>query len=85
MHPPTIKRVGAHLAILTLLMLYMLPIAWMLSTALKPDEELFTEQIRWVPHRIAWEDTVVTAPLVLLFLLTQRAYVRDITLTGLKG
>jgi ABC-type maltose transport system permease subunit len=28
---------------------------------------------------------VVTMPLVLLFLLTQRAYVRGITLTGLKG
>ncbi|MGQ9657548.1 MAG: hypothetical protein ACUVV1_06550 [Fimbriimonadales bacterium] len=46
MHPPTIRRVGARLAILTLLMLYLLPIAWMLSTALKPNDELFTEQIR---------------------------------------
>jgi multiple sugar transport system permease protein len=50
------KRTLAHLAILGLLALYMLPIAWMLSTSLKPDDELFTEQIRWIPNRIAWEN-----------------------------
>jgi ABC-type glycerol-3-phosphate transport system permease component len=49
-------RILAHLAILALLTLYMLPIAWMLSTSLKPDDELFTEQIRWIPNRIAWEN-----------------------------
>ncbi len=29
--------------------------------------------------------TVVTAPLILLFLLTQRTFVKGVALTGLKG
>jgi ABC-type maltose transport system permease subunit len=56
MGKPAFARILAHLAILALLALYMLPIAWMLSTSLKPDDELFTEQIRWIPNRIAWEN-----------------------------
>lgn len=56
MRRQTLARALAHLAILALLALYMLPIAWMLATSLKPDEELFTEQIRWAPHRVAWEN-----------------------------
>lgn len=34
----------------------MVPILWMVSTALKPDDALFTEQIVWVPPRVAWEN-----------------------------
>ncbi|OYT74526.1 MAG: sugar ABC transporter ATP-binding protein, partial [Armatimonadetes bacterium JP3_11] len=41
---------------LLLLALFMAPILWMLSTSLKPDNELFTEEIRWIPQRIAWEN-----------------------------
>ncbi|MFN7162460.1 MAG: carbohydrate ABC transporter permease, partial [Fimbriimonadales bacterium] len=50
------RNLAAHGALLLLLALFMLPIAWMLSTSLKPDEELFTEEIRWIPQRIAWEN-----------------------------
>ncbi len=49
-------HLATHGVLLSLLTLFMLPILWMLSTSLKPDEELFTETIRWVPQRIAWEN-----------------------------
>jgi multiple sugar transport system permease protein len=39
-----------------LALLYMIPILWMVSTSLKPDSELFTERIVWIPSRIAWEN-----------------------------
>ncbi|MFN3690371.1 MAG: carbohydrate ABC transporter permease [Fimbriimonadales bacterium] len=51
-----LRNLAAHGAIWLLLALFMLPIAWMLSTSLKPDEELFTEEIRWIPQRLAWEN-----------------------------
>ncbi|GIV10920.1 MAG: sugar ABC transporter permease [Fimbriimonadales bacterium] len=47
---------AGHGVILLLLALFMAPILWMLSTSLKPDNELFTEEIRWIPQRIAWEN-----------------------------
>ncbi|MFN4033862.1 MAG: carbohydrate ABC transporter permease [Fimbriimonadales bacterium] len=56
MRKPWLRHLAAHGAIWLLLALFMLPIAWMLSTSLKPDEELFTETIRWIPQRIAWEN-----------------------------
>ncbi len=51
-----LRNLAAHGVILMLLALWMLPILWMLSTSLKPDDELFTEKIRWIPQRIAWEN-----------------------------
>jgi multiple sugar transport system permease protein len=51
-----LHNLAAHGAILLLLALFMVPILWMLSTSLKPDDELFTEEIRWLPQRIAWEN-----------------------------
>ncbi|MDM7461722.1 MAG: carbohydrate ABC transporter permease [bacterium] len=54
MHTVGLRNLATHGALLLLLALYMLPILWMLSTSLKPDEELFTETIRWVPQHVAW-------------------------------
>lgn len=34
----------------------MVPILWMISTSLKPDDALFTEHIAWIPKRLAWEN-----------------------------
>lgn len=43
-----------HGALLLLSGLFMLPIAWMLSTSIKPDTELFQDRIVWVPSVIEW-------------------------------
>jgi len=56
MHRRWWHPLAAHGVLLLLLALFMAPILWMLSTSLKPDEELFTEEIRWIPQRIAWEN-----------------------------
>lgn len=36
--------------------LFLLPLLWLISTSLKPDEELFTPSLTWIPRRIAWEN-----------------------------
>lgn len=51
-----LRVLGAHLLLMGLALLYMIPILWMVSTSLKPDHELFTERIVWIPSRIAWEN-----------------------------
>ncbi len=50
------KVMAAHAVLILLAGVFMLPIAWMVSTSLKPDDALFTEHIVWVPERIAWEN-----------------------------
>ncbi|MCL6533321.1 MAG: carbohydrate ABC transporter permease [Armatimonadetes bacterium] len=50
------RVVAAHAALILLAGVFMLPIAWMVSTSLKPDDALFTERIVWIPPRIAWEN-----------------------------
>ncbi|NUL81277.1 MAG: carbohydrate ABC transporter permease [Armatimonadetes bacterium] len=36
--------------------LFLVPLAFMVSTSLKPDGELFTETFAWIPDRLAWEN-----------------------------
>jgi multiple sugar transport system permease protein len=49
-HYGLFERIGLY-ALLTLLALFfVLPLLWMLSTSLKPADELFTSEIRWLPQ-----------------------------------
>lgn len=52
----------AYLAILMMLAYALLPIAWMLSTALKPDSEVRTSDPRFIPTTLDWShfDLVLT-------------------------
>lgn len=51
-----LKHLLAHSALIALGILFLLPVLWMLSTSIKPDDELFQERIVWIPERIAWEN-----------------------------
>jgi len=42
----------ARLGALALIMLWMVPILWMITTAFKPDSEIFRLPLRWIPSHI---------------------------------
>ena len=54
------SRAVAHVILLMGAVAMLLPFAWMLSTSLKPQDELFTVPPTWIPSQFQW-DTYVKA------------------------
>lgn len=60
-----LKQVLIHMALLPAAFIFMLPFLWMLSTSLKPDEQLFAYPPIWIPSPVQWSnypDTVTYIP-----------------------
>jgi multiple sugar transport system permease protein len=49
---PTASAVARHVVLLALAAVVLLPFAWMISTSLKPQSEVFLSEIRWWPDRL---------------------------------
>lgn len=45
-----------HLLMISLSILFLIPLFWMLSTSLKTPDQIFSSGLRWVPHPIAWSN-----------------------------
>jgi multiple sugar transport system permease protein len=45
-----------HIVLIAMGILFTIPFLWMLSTALKPEPELQTSQIHWIPQAFLWEN-----------------------------
>ncbi|RYG85942.1 hypothetical protein EON77_04655, partial [bacterium] len=54
--PPLAKTALTHMALVALAILFVLPLLWMLSTALKPIGETMTTPPRWVPSKVLWSN-----------------------------
>lgn len=52
------KQVLIHLIMLSLCLVFLLPLFWMLSTSLKTPEQLFLSGIKWIPNPIAWQNYI---------------------------
>jgi ABC-type glycerol-3-phosphate transport system permease component len=50
-----------HLLVLASLVILLLPIAWMISTSLKPLEDVFQYPPRWIPDRVTFAGYVAQA------------------------
>lgn len=53
-----ILNLGLHALLSTGAVLMLLPLAWMVSTSLKPVQEVFSYPLRWIPTQPAWENYV---------------------------
>jgi multiple sugar transport system permease protein len=51
-------HIGSHLVLIAGAVGMLLPFAWMLSTSLKPADQLFTVPPTWIPHPVQWETYV---------------------------
>src|SRR2546423_4492886 len=60
--PSSVRRTRLLTAAITYLVLvlfalvFVAPFVWMVSTSLKPDTQIFSERVRWVPHPILWRN-----------------------------
>jgi ABC-type glycerol-3-phosphate transport system permease component len=45
-----IKQIVVLILLIMVVLVLVFPFGWMLSTAFKPPEEVFTEKPRWIPH-----------------------------------
>ncbi len=63
-------RLGAHLLLLLLSIMAIVPVLWMISSSLKAPTEIFITPIRWIPEVPRWENypaAFAKAPLWLYF------------------
>jgi multiple sugar transport system permease protein len=46
----------SHLLLIAVGMAFFLPFYWLISTSMKPNDELFQIPIKWIPSRLVWEN-----------------------------
>ncbi len=56
LHRSRLKVVLAHIALVALAVVFIIPFLWMLSTALKPDNEVLVSPPRWIPTQVLWSN-----------------------------
>jgi len=61
--PAAVKRIRlmagrfiTYAALCLLSMVFVAPFLWMVSTSLKPDAQVFSEHVQWVPHPFVWSN-----------------------------
>jgi multiple sugar transport system permease protein len=50
----TKQTVFAHIALVLLSVLFLMPLLWMFSTSLKPIEETLSSPPKWIPSKVLW-------------------------------
>ncbi len=47
---------ASHVALISIGLLFALPFYWLVSTALKPDSQIFAMPPVWIPHPVVWSN-----------------------------
>lgn len=50
------RTVSAHIGLVVLAVVFVLPFLWMLSTSVKPDSETLTSPPQWIPSHVLWSN-----------------------------
>jgi multiple sugar transport system permease protein len=68
--PPrkVVRRLLAHLVLITLSAIFIVPFVWLLSTSLKPTEQLFKLPPEWIPRPPMWSNYVEATTYIPFFL-----------------
>ena len=56
--PVRVELVLSHLVLLAGAVAMLLPFVWMISTSVKPADQLFTVPPTWIPNPVRWENYV---------------------------
>jgi multiple sugar transport system permease protein len=84
--PPRItpRRAAAYVLLVLLSLAVLVPFAWMVSSSLKLDNEVFSVPIRWIPAEFHWDNfTRIWDRIPLLTYLRNSAFL-SITITALQ-
>jgi multiple sugar transport system permease protein len=55
-HSNAIASVAGHAALILFSAAFALPFAWLVSTSLKPPNQIFTFPPKWIPEPVCWEN-----------------------------
>ena len=51
----TVRKIMAHCVLIACSSIFIIPFVWLVSTSLKPDDEIFQEGFRIIPSEITFE------------------------------
>lgn len=51
-----LQRVLLYIIMILIALIFLIPLAWMLSTSFKPPSQLFTRELQWIPTTFTWEN-----------------------------
>jgi multiple sugar transport system permease protein len=63
-----IRGIIVHILLIPAAIVFLLPFLWMLSTALKPDSQLYAYPPIWIPNPLQWDNFPKTVTFVPFFL-----------------
>ena len=80
----TVRRALAYVLLGVLSVAVLVPFAWMVSSSLKLDAEVFSVPVRWIPAELHWENfTSIWARIPLLTYLRNSVFL-SLTITALQ-
>jgi multiple sugar transport system permease protein len=51
-----LARIAIYIVLILFALLFLLPMAWMLSTSLKPKSQWFSRELEWIPRTFTWQN-----------------------------
>jgi multiple sugar transport system permease protein len=74
-----IRGIVIHIALIPAAFVFLLPFLWMLSTALKPDAQLYAYPPIWIPNPLQWSNFPKTVTYVPFFLYLRNTLIISIS------
>jgi len=74
-----IRGIVIHILLIPAAFMFLLPFLWMLSTALKPDTQLYAYPPIWIPNPIQWSNFPKTVTFVPFFLYLRNTLIISIS------
>jgi multiple sugar transport system permease protein len=78
-----LRGILIHILLIPAAIVFLLPFLWMLSTALKPDSQLYAYPPIWIPNPLQWENFPKTVTFVPFFLYLRNTLI--ISLSSMVG
>ena len=73
-----------HLVLISMSLLFLIPLLWMISTSLKTPEQIFLGEVKWIPEPIAFENFIMAFKFVnLLSALQNTLFLAVLNVVGI--
>ncbi|WP_328991225.1 carbohydrate ABC transporter permease [Kribbella sp. NBC_01245] len=81
---PSVRRVLAYVLLVVLSAAVLMPFAWMVSSSLKLDAEVFSVPVRWIPAEFHWDNFTKIWDRIPLLTYLRNSVFLSITITALQ-
>jgi multiple sugar transport system permease protein len=79
-----VRRLLAYALLIVLSVAVLVPFAWMVSSSLKLDAEVFTVPVRWIPVEFHWSNFATIWERIPLFTYLRNSVFLSVTITALQ-